>query len=213
MATLRQDVWFGESPRLSGLRLGPFREAPGRVLLHPHRAAAAISPRLMSFAERLAERVEVVLLNPRPVPSGPDVVTQQRDDLVSVVQCLTQRWNDRVPLVLAGIGLGGALALSLAGEPAVRAAAALAPFVPAQAPWPAAADAGVTSTFDPPSLDKPVLIIAPRDDQHLDRPRLESAVARWPQATWIAPPGPASAALAPAWAGTLAEWALAALAG
>ncbi len=212
MATLRQDVWFGEDPRFSALRLGPFRGAAGRVLLHPHRAATVMSPRLLAFAEQLAERVEVVLLHPRPVASGPEAVVQQRDDLARVVQHLAQRWSDRIPLVLAGVGLGGALALSLANEPAVRAVAALAPFVPAQAPRPVAAEAGAPAGFDPPSLDKPVLIVAPRDDQHLDRPRLESAAARWPQATWVAPPGSAAAALAPTWATTLAEWALAALA-
>ena len=64
--------------------------------------------------------------------------------------------------------------------------------------------------FDPVSLEKPILLVAPRDEPRLDRPRLEAAVARWTKATWIGPAGTAAAALAPVWALTLAEWALAA---
>jgi hypothetical protein len=208
MATLRQDVWFGESPRLSGLRLGPFRSAPVRILLHPHRAASAANPKLMNFAEHLADRVEVVLLRPRPVEEASAAIAQWRDDFVRVIECLDKTWNDRLPLVLVGVGVGGALALTLAGHPAVRAAAALAPYVPSQMAWPAAA--GEDSGFDPVALDKPVLIVAPRAEPRLDRPRLEAAVGRWTKATWIAPPGTAAVAVAPVWAGTLAEWALAA---
>jgi pimeloyl-ACP methyl ester carboxylesterase len=208
MATLRQDVWFGESPRFAGLRLGPFRNAPVRILLHPHRAASAANPKLMSFAEHLADRVEVVLLRPRSVEDASAVIAQWRDDFVRVIECLDKTWNDRLPLVLVGVGVGGALALALAGHPAVRAAAALAPYVPRQMTWPAVA--GGDGSFDPVALDKPVLIIAPREEPRLDRPRLEAAVGRWAKATWIAPSGTAAAAVAPMWAGTLAEWALAA---
>ena len=88
---------------------------------------------------------------------------------------------------------------------AAGAVAALAPYVPTQMTWPAGADA--EATFDAVSLDRPALIIAPRDEPRLDRPRLEAAVARWSQATWIAPMGDAAAALAPVWAETLAAWA------
>jgi pimeloyl-ACP methyl ester carboxylesterase len=206
MATLRQDVWFGENPRLSALRLGPFRDAPVRILLHPHRATPAANPKLTDFGERLAERVEVVLLHPRPTDDASVAIAQWRDDCARIIECLDQTWRDRLPLVLCGVGLGGALALSLAAHPAVRAAAALAPYMPAQMTWPAGA--GSDTTFDPVSLERPVLIIAPREEPRLDRPRLEAAVARWTRATWIAPPGSAVAALAPVWADTLAEWAL-----
>ena len=204
MATLRQDVWLGENPRLSVLRLGPFRGAAVRVLLHPHRASNAANPRLAEFAERLAERVEVVLLNPRPVEDASTAIATWRDDCARVIECLDQTWRDQLPLVLAGAGLGGALALALAAHPTVRAAAALAPYVPAQMTWPD------STGFDPVSLEKPILLVAPRDEPRLDRPRLEAAVARWTKATWIGPAGTAAAALAPVWALTLAEWALAA---
>jgi hypothetical protein len=208
MATLRQDVWFGENPRLSGLRLGPFRNAAARVLLHPHRSPGGANPALDDFIDRLADRVEVVLLHPRPVDDAALVVAQWRGDLVRVIERIEQTWSSRLPLVLAGVGLGGALALSLAGHAALSAAAALAPFVPSRTPWPSTADAG--DTFDPPALARPVLIVAPREEQRLDLPRLEAAVSRWEQATWIAPPGSAAAALAPVWAAALAEWVLAA---
>jgi hypothetical protein len=206
MATLRQDIWLGENPRLSALRLGPFRDAPLRILLHPHRAASAANSQLAAFSERLAEHVEVILLNPRPAEDASLAITQWRDDLARVIECLGQAWRDRLPLVIGGVGLGGALALAFAAHPAVRAAAALAPYVPAQMTWPVSADP--ETTFDPLSLDRPVLIVAPREEPRLDRPRLEAAVARWPKATWIAPAGTASTALAPLWAVTLAEWAL-----
>jgi hypothetical protein len=207
MATLRQDVWFGEDPRLPALRLGPYGDASLRILLHPHRAASELNPQLAGFCERLAERVEVVLPYPRAAEDASAAVARWRDDFARVIERVDQAWHARVPLVIAGVGLGGALALALAGHPAVRAVAALAPYVPLQMSWPGASP---DTTFDPVSLDRPVLIVAPRDEPRLDRPRLEAAVARWPQATWIAPAGTAAAALAPVWAETLAEWARAA---
>jgi hypothetical protein len=208
MATLRQDVWLGENPRLSALRLGPFRDAAVRVLLHPHRAAIAPNPRLAEFAERLAERVEVLLLHPRPVEDASTAIAAWRDDFTRVIECLDQTWRDRLPLVVCGAGLGGALALALAAHPAVRAAAALAPYVPAEMTWPETTGSG--TTFDPVALEKPILLVAPRDEPRLDQPRLQAAVARWAKATWVGPAGTAAAALAPVWALTLAEWALAA---
>jgi hypothetical protein len=208
MATLRQDVWLGENPRLAALRLGPFRDAPVRILLHPHRAASTANARMTNFSERLAEHVEVVLLHPRPVEDASTAIAAWRADFAHAVECLAQTWRDHLPLVVGGVGLGGALALDLAPHPAVRAAAAIAPYVPAPMTWPGAA--GSDTTFDPGSLDKAVLIVAPRGEPRLDRPRLEAAVARWPRATWIVPAGTAAAALAPMWAVTLAEWALAA---
>ncbi len=131
MASLVQDVWLGGAPRLRGRRLAPYDEPPVRLIFHPDLGSTLDDPELSTFLETLGARVDVVAFEPRGQGGsggrfGPEAV----EDLKALVASAPQRWPDGRPLVLAGHGVGAALALATAGQAPVRAAVALAPVVP-----------------------------------------------------------------------------------
>ncbi len=223
MATLRQDIWLGPSslggsmrgdapagetaavaPRRRGLRLGPYGAARARMLLHPEPGRTLDTPALVGFLERLAREIEVIVLEPRPLESPDALATLDpvalgawRDEWRQVVDLVGERWGNHRTLTLVGLGAAAGVTLSLADHPAVAALVAVCPLLPATGDDPLAT---------PALAEKPVLLIAPRDEPRLDRARLEAAAARWRRATWLAPPGDAASLLDEPWSGMLASW-------
>src|SRR5262245_12032495 len=131
MATLVQDVWLAGEARLRGRRYGPFEPPPARVVFQPDLGATLDDPIVSSFLETLGGRLEVFAFEPRGQGGsagrpGPEWVA----DLGRLLDGADQRWPDRLPIVLAGHGLGASIALSLPGHPRVGACAALSPSLP-----------------------------------------------------------------------------------
>ncbi len=127
MASLVQDVWLGWEPRLRALRLAPWDEPRVRVVFHLDAGGTLDDGRLGAFLRAMAEGLEVITWEPRGQGAsggrfGPEVL----DDARRLVSESTLRWGP-LPLVVGGHGLGGWLALALAGAPGVAAAFALAP--------------------------------------------------------------------------------------
>ena len=127
MASLVQDVWLGWEPRLRGLRLAPWDEPRVRLAFHLDAGVTLDDRRLASFLETMAEGLEVIAWEPRGQGAsggrfGPEVL----EDARRLVSESASRWGS-LPLVVGGHGLGGWLALALAGTPGVAAAFALAP--------------------------------------------------------------------------------------
>ena len=127
MASLVQDVWLGWEPRLRALRLAPWDEPRVRVVFHLDAGVTLDDGRLGTFLRAMAEGLEVIAWEPRGQGAsggrfGPEVL----DDARRLVSESAHRWGP-LPLVVGGHGLGGWLALALAGAPGVAAAFALAP--------------------------------------------------------------------------------------
>ncbi len=128
MASLVQDVWLGTSPRLRGRRFAPFEDARARMVVLPDLGATLDDPDLAAFLENLATRLDVVAFEPRGQGgSGGRFGPEALDDLVGLLTSAPHRWPDGLPLLVAGHGFGGALALAAAAEAEVRGVAALAP--------------------------------------------------------------------------------------
>jgi alpha-beta hydrolase superfamily lysophospholipase len=126
MASLVQDVWLGATPRLRGRRLAPYEDARVRVVFQPDLGATLDDPDLAAFREALAARVDVVAFEARGQGgSGGRFGPEALDDLVDLLASAPRRWPDGLPVIVAGHGLGGTLALAAAGK--ATAAAALAP--------------------------------------------------------------------------------------
>jgi pimeloyl-ACP methyl ester carboxylesterase len=126
MASLVQDVWLGATPRLRGRRLAPYEDARVRIVFQPDIGATLDDPDLATFLEALAARVDVVAFEPRGQGgSGGRFGPEALDDLVDLLTSAPRRWPDGLPVIVAGHGLGGTLALAAAGK--ATAAAALAP--------------------------------------------------------------------------------------
>jgi hypothetical protein len=127
-ASFAQDVWVGREPRLRARRLGPYDEPGARVVFHLDLGATLDDPEVGAFLESIAVRVEVVALEPRGQGGssgrfGPELHPDHRD----VLDGAPRRWPDDVPLLVAGHGLGGSLAIAAADLPSVRGVAALSP--------------------------------------------------------------------------------------
>ena len=70
-------------------------------------------------------------------------------------------------------------------------------------------DDAQAALFDSPPLhEKPLLVIAPRDEPAFDRARLQAAMAALPGATWLSPPGDSAAFLRGALASAVVVWAI-----
>jgi hypothetical protein len=200
MATLVQDLWLGTTPRLRGRRLAPYEESAARVVFHPDLGMTLEDPALAAFLENLGRRVDVVAFEPRGEGGsggrfGPEAVA----DLRALVQSAPDRWPDGRPLVVAGHGVGAALALAVAGEPGVRGAVALAPSVPdfLESPdW----------TRHVHGLGVPLLGLAPREATA--HTLTMEALSAHPLAAVLLVPGEAIAVLAPPWPEVVAAWAV-----
>jgi hypothetical protein len=198
---LRQDVWVGAGDRRRGLRLGPFHEAPVRLLTHPPAAVSLDEPYLEGFLERLGETVEVLAVEPRPAqgPSRAEIFDAWCRDQRALVDWIGERWSGAAPVVLCGIAEGAAVCLAVADHGAVRGVAAVSPTLP---------EGGAAAAATPALLEKPVLVVAPRGEPAVDRGRLEGMATAWPRVTWLAPSGDTDAFLNDPLAAAIAAWAI-----
>jgi hypothetical protein len=210
MASLVQDVWLGWEPRLRAIRLAPWEEPRVRLLLHLDAGASLDDGALGPLLDTLAGSLEVVAWEPRGQGSsagsfGPEVL----EDARRLAADAGSRWGS-LPLVAGGLGLGGWLALALAGFPGVEGAFALGPSLAPAGPEPSSPlRAALAAAFARPPLAVPTLLLEGRD-----RPAAEAeAVAQWlarePRASRVAAGGSDAALLAPPWPATVAAWALA----
>ncbi len=125
MASLVQDVWLGWEPRLRGRRLALWESPRVRLLFHLDAGSTLDDPRIAALLDRLGGSLEVVAWEPRgQAGSSGRLGTEALDDARRLVAQESSRWGD-LPLVVAGHGLGGWLALTVADSPGVVAAAAL----------------------------------------------------------------------------------------
>jgi alpha-beta hydrolase superfamily lysophospholipase len=208
MASLVQDVWLGWEPRLRGRRLAPWESPRVRLLFHLDAGSTLDDPRVAGLLDGLSARLEVVAWEPRGQGgSGGRLGAEVLDDARRVVAQGSSRWTD-LPLVVAGHGLGGWLALAVADSPGVVAAAALAPLLASGgAEGVPPLRAALAVALSRPSLAVPTLVL-----EGLERPPAEAeAVAAWlarePRASRVLAAGTDASVLDPPWPGVVAAWA------
>ncbi len=205
-ASLVQDFWVGAEPRLRGRRWAPFEVAPVRVLFLLDRGASLEDAAVASFLEAAGAFVDVVAVEPRGEgASGGTFGPAVRDDLAGLVEAAPRRWPDGLPLLVAGHGVGGAIALSLADDPRLCGALALAPGLHD------AADLLATALDVPRHVAEaagPLLLVDARDDELEDHAAVAALVASNPRAALLRVPGDRWAPLASPWAEAAAAWAI-----
>jgi alpha-beta hydrolase superfamily lysophospholipase len=205
MASLIQDVWMGSEPRLRGRRLAPYEDAPVRIVFHPDLDQTLDEAELASFLVALGARVEVVAYEPRGQGgSAGRFGAEALDDLRALVTAAPRRWPDGRPLVLAGQGVGAALALAVAAETDVEGLVLLGPGPPAPlGPFLTSLDLPGRIT----ALRVPVLAAFPRDGADGPSSEWMGALQSQPLATVLLIPGDRRAALRPPWPDVVAIWA------
>jgi alpha-beta hydrolase superfamily lysophospholipase len=209
MASLVQDVWLGWEPRLRGRRLAPWDEAAVRLVFHLDAGATLDDPRVASFLDSAARRLEVIAWEPRGQGGsagrfGPELL----DDVRRLVADLPRRWGGDLPVLVGGHGLGGWLALAVADAPGIAGALAFAPSLAAAAgPDPPSLGAAILGALARPPLDIPALIIEGRERARADAVAVAEWLAREPRASRLAVPGGDGAAFAPPWTLAAAAWA------
>ena len=211
MASLVQDVWLGWEPRLRGRRLAPWEEPRVRLLLHLDAGSTLDEPRVAGLLEGLAARLEVVAWEPRGQGgSGGRFGADVLEDARRLVAQGSSRWND-LPLVVAGHGLGGWLALAVADSPGVVAAVALAPSLASAGPEPSSplrsALAAALSRL-PPAV--PTLVLEGRERPAAEAEAVSAWLAREPRASLVRAAGTDASVIDPPWPGVVAAWAEAA---
>jgi pimeloyl-ACP methyl ester carboxylesterase len=208
VASLVQDVWLGWAPRLRGRRLAPWAEARVRVLFHLDPAATLDDRALAGFLEALASRIEVIAWEPRGTGAsagrlGPEVL----DDACRFASEWVSGWG-ALPLVVGGHGLGGWLALALAGRPGVEAAFALAPSLAGAGPDPSSPlRTALADALAGPPRAVPSLILEGRERPAAEGEAVRRWLAREPQASRLEAGGTDAAVLAPPWPDVIAAWA------
>jgi hypothetical protein len=205
MASLIQDVWMGTEPRLRGRRLAPFEDAPVRIVFHPDLDQNLDDLDLASFLAALSTRVEVVAYEPRGQGgSGGRFGADALDDLRALVTTAPRRWPDGRPLVLAGHGVGAAIAVAVAAETDVKGLVLLGPESAAsQAPFLTSLDLKGRLT----ALRVPILATFPLHDGSDRSPEWMGALPSPPLATVLLIPGDPRAVLRPPWPEVVAIWA------
>jgi hypothetical protein len=206
-ASLVQDFWVGSQPRLRGRRCAPFEDAAVRMLFLLDRGGTLEDAAVAGFLESLGTRIDVAALVPRGQGGsdgtfGPEV----RDDFAGLLEAAARRWPDGLPLLVAGHGVGGAVALSLADHPAACGTLALAPGLPRDA-----LGESLSRVFDVPrhvaAAARPLLLVDARDDAQEDHAAIAALAASNPRAALLAVPGERRAPLGPPWAEAIAAWA------
>lgn len=205
MASLVQDVWMGTEPRLRGRRLAPYEDSPVRIVFHPDVDQTLDDADLSSFLAALGARVDVVAYEPRGQgASGGRFGADALDDLRALVAAAPRRWPDGRPLVLAGHGVGAAIALAVAAETDVRGLVFLGPGPPAPlGPFLTALD--LPARFA--ALRVPVLAIDPRGSGGGESSEWLGPLESQPLATALLIPGDLRAALRSPWPEVVATWA------
>ena len=208
MASLVQDVWLGREPRLRGRRLAPWEEPRVRLLFHLDAGSTLDDPRVAGLLDGLAARVEVVAWEPRGQgASAGRFGAEVLDDARRLVTRGSSRWRD-LPLVVAGHGLGGWLALAVADAPGVVAAAALAPSLATAGPEPSSPlRAALAAAFARPPLAVGTLILEGRDRPAAEAEAVSEWVAREPRASRVQAGGTDASVLDPPWPAVVAAWA------
>jgi alpha-beta hydrolase superfamily lysophospholipase len=211
MASLVQDVWLGWEPRLRAVRLAPWDEPRVRLFFHLDAAGTLDDGRLAKLLETMAERLEVIAWEPRGQGAsggrfGPEVL----DDARRLVSESAARWGS-LPLVVGGHGLGGWLALALAGAPGVGAAFALAPSLAGAGPEPSSPlRAALVSALARPSVRVLTLVVEGRERPAAEAEAVSQWLARDPWGSRLVAGGADSDVLRPPWPATVAAWAEAA---
>jgi len=204
MASLVQDVWVGQEPRLRARRLSPYEAPPVRVIFHPDLDQTLDDPLVAGFLETLGGRVEVVAVEPRGQGgSGGRFGPEALDDLRALVAAAPRRWPDGLPLVLAGHGVGAALALA-AGDTGVKGVVFLGPAT--RPPVPAFLETlGLADRVI--ELRVPLLVVDPRDGGGTPAGDMMAALTGQPRATLLLVPGDRRGALRSPWPEVVATWA------
>ena len=211
MASLVQDVWLGWEPRLRALRLAPWEEPRVRLLFHLDAGATLDDDRLATFLGTMAERLEVIAWEPRGQGAsggrfGPEVL----DDARRLVTEGANRWGT-LPLVVGGHGLGGWLALALAGTPGVAAAFALAPSLAGAGEEPSSPlRAALVNAFARPPVSAPTLVVEGRERPAAEAEAVSQWLARDPRGSRLVAGGADADVLLSPWPATVAAWAEAA---
>ena len=211
MASLVQDVWLGWEPRLRALRLAPWDEPRVRLVFHLDAGVTLDDGRLAAFLETMAEGLEVIAWEPRGQGAsggrfGPEVL----DDARRLVSESASRWGS-LPLVVGGHGLGGWLALALAGTPGVAAAFALAPSLAGAGDEPSSPlRAALVNAFARPSVPVPTLVVEGRERPAAEAEAVSQWLARDPRGSRLVTAGTDADVLLPPWPATVAAWAEAA---
>ena len=152
---------MGSEPRLRGRRLAPYEDSPVRIVFHPDLDQTLDDADLWPFLVALGARVDVVAYEPRGQGgSGGRFGADALDDLRALVAAAPRRWPDGRPLVLAGHGVGAALALAVASETEVKGLVFLGPG-PSEPLGPFLTALDLPGRFT--ALRVPVLAIEPRD--------------------------------------------------
>jgi alpha-beta hydrolase superfamily lysophospholipase len=211
MASLVQDVWLGWEPRLRGRRLAPWDEPAVRLVFHLDAGATLDEPKVASFLDSAAGRLEVIAWEPRGQGgSGGRFGPELLEDARRLVADIPGRWGGDLPIVLGGHGLGGWLALAVAEAPGVKGALAFAPSLAAAGrPGPPSLAAAIAEALARPPLDVPTLVIEGRERAPTDAAAVAEWLAREPRASRLVVPGGDAAAFAPPWTLAATAWAAA----
>ena len=211
MASLVQDVWLGWEPRLRGRRVAPWQSPRVRLLFHLDAGSTLDDPRVAALLDGLGARLEVVAWEPRGQGgSGGRFGAEVLDDARRLVAQGSSRWAD-VPLVVAGHGLGGWLALAVADSPGVVATAALAPSLASAGPEPSSPlRSALAAALSRPPLAVPTLVLEGRERPPAEAEAVSAWLAREPRASRVLAAGTDASVLDPPWPGAVATWAEAA---
>ncbi|MFI5007552.1 MAG: alpha/beta fold hydrolase [Solirubrobacterales bacterium] len=205
MASLIQDVWMGSEPRLRGLRLAPYEDSPVRIVFHPDLDQTLDDADLWPFLVALGARVDVLAYEPRGQGgSGGRFGADSLDDLRALVATAPRRWPDGRPLVLAGHGVGAALALAVASETEVKGVVFLGPG-PMEPVGPFLTALDLPGRFA--ALRVPILAIEPRDGGRSPSSAWMGPLESHPLATVLLIPGDQRATLRAPWPEVVATWA------
>jgi alpha-beta hydrolase superfamily lysophospholipase len=206
MASLIQDVWLGWETRLRGRRLAPWEPTRVRLLFHLDAGSTLDDPKVAALLETLGARLEVVAWEPRGHGASAGLGVEVLEDARRVVARGRSEWHD-LPLVVAGHGLGGWVALAVAGAPAVVGAVALAPSLAGAGPDPASLLRGALgAAFSRPPLSVPTLVVEGRDRPGPEAEAVSEWVGREPRASRVLAPGGDASVLEAPWPSAVAAW-------
>jgi alpha-beta hydrolase superfamily lysophospholipase len=211
VASLVQDLWLGGEPRLRGRRLAPWEPPRVRLLFQLDAGSTLDDPTVAGLLDALGATLEVVAWEPRGRGGrGGRLGAEVLEDARRLVTRDSARWSD-LPLVVAGHGLGGWLALAVADSPGVVAAVALAPSL-ASAGEDAASPlrSALAAALSRPALALPTLVIEARERPAAEAEAVSGWLVREPRASCVLAAGTDDSLLDPPWPGFVAAWAEAA---
>lgn len=206
-ASLVQDLWLGFGTRLRARRFAPWEEPEARLLFQLDPDQSLDAPPVAALLEGLAERLELIAWQPRPIDGAPS--RELLDDTLRLADDAGRAFGER-RVLLGGFGLGAWLALAAAHALGLGGIVALAPALAAAGPT-APQPSGLRSALGaalvaaPPAV--PCLLAEGRD-----RPAAEArVVAEWlsraTSAAHLVVPGSDEVLLAPPWPAAVAAWA------